>query len=330
MDRILQSLFQALARDPQEEAIRWILADRLEELGFDQQAQFIRIQCQLAQLQGPPAFFSGDFLYTQLNWQPRDRSQVLSIDPLTVDDYCSYYEGTVHFRVSISVWRRAGEPGIHNTIGIQINDQTTSYQMRFLASINVWQWAPLSQQVDVQARVVPWSYLGAGHEEPVHWFNLKEQENQLLKDNERLGNPWIALAGPLYYPNYYLDYERGFVKTLCLPCDTFVQLARQIFTYQPVIQTVLLSDCQPYCLTNEEGQVVFYSWHREGENTSHSRYRPSCLPPVLFDRLASSDDPVSQRYFLRQENAINALSAVCIAHGREQALIYQNGSLSSV
>lgn len=329
MDGILQSLFQALARDPQEEAIRWILADRLEELGFDQQAQFIRIQCQLAQLQGPPAFFSGDFLYTQLNWQPRD-FRALSVDSLTIDDHCSHYHGTIRFGVSTSVWWRAGKPNGSEPIGIQINDQTTSYQMRFLASIDRWELARRPLQIDVRARIVPWSYLGAGHEKLVHWFSLKEQENQLLKDNERLGNPWIPLVRPFYYfPNYYVDYERGFVKTLCLPCDTFVQLAGQIFTHQPVIQTVLLSDCRPYCLENEAG-TIFYSWQREEKNTNHSRYRPACLPPALFDRLAASDAPVLHQYFLRQENAVHALSAACIAYGKEQALIYPNGSLSSV
>lgn len=113
-------------------------------------------------------------------------------------------------------------------------------------------------------------------------------------------------------------FRRGFVAEIRLPLAAFLAHAQAIFTRHPV-ERVTLTDREPEGVPGSEQAWWLAEFLPVGPTVE--AYTPYTLPGCLWRELAGGDLGPSgaNRYYPDEFDAADAVSAACVAYGRELA-----------
>ncbi len=151
------------------------------------------------------------------------------------------------------------------------------------------------------------------------WEALKRRERELLTRYESSWTPrpitkstghyWLAWNGT----EKPWQWSRGFVSAITLPTAAFITHAPAIFAAAP-IERVTLSDKRP------EHQANWYGWYRISEHREEVVDEiPECIHDFLSDIYPGDN---FWRASASEADALDNLSAACVAYGRSQRSKY--------
>lgn len=292
------ALLRAVLADPADDTVRLAFADWLDENGESERAEFIRVQVELAKLESI------------------DLGEVNPIGPPTPSD--------LHTLIVQS--NRVTDQALHHTV--RYCDQgTTVPQFGKIVSISgEYVGLPRPDRVAVTvARLSGWEGLPREKE-------LRKRERELLaagNAKQWLGalnglRPWwseMKGCGWQVLPDgaVYAEFTRGFVSRVTLTQADFLRHAGGIFAAHPVT-AVTLSDREPDVRAGMRGiNDDWFDWFPPGTEDRYARAR---LSEDLWWALLRTRGVVREPYCLGHETrdlALAALSAACVAYGRELA-----------
>ena len=145
----------------------------------------------------------------------------------------------------------------------------------------------------------------------------------LLRHRERELLPRIRTEGVFYALQERFggggcswEYRRGFVANLTLACDDFMRHAGEIFAAQPV-EEVTLSDRWPWVPPGSTDHAVLWHWQKRSTRAKYVANDMN-VPWVLPDEIAAHLTLRTGDWtdHATEADALAALSAACVAHGR--------------
>lgn len=106
-------------------------------------------------------------------------------------------------------------------------------------------------------------------------------------------------------------FDRGFIWKVELKCEAFLAGAREMFERHP-LSHVVLNDRHPVNLPG--GRAMWLADGSPGAEPQRNR-----LPSILFDQLPGGAGSKTARLYDSSDDATDALSIACVAHGRKLA-----------
>lgn len=151
---------------------------------------------------------------------------------------------------------------------------------------------------------------------------LRRRERELFSVNVAQTLRWFGLPQPWarvvrlkpFDPDYPCAVaSRGFIASITLPTNVFLQCAADIIEAVPMLEEVRLSDKTPTFYAQRDGG----GWYKIDESGYENHY---LLPSKLFDRLKEGflDESMETRDYERHADAQRDLSQACLTHAREQ------------
>ncbi len=172
------------------------------------------------------------------------------------------------------------------------------------------------------------------HKKPAYYRDLRRRDVELLTAKHPSGvTNNLAWAEPLLVrvpaANWtdttrrqepFLRFRRGFVEEIGFPCRVFLEHAALFFGQAPITK-VVLTDLEPHEQITSLGHRRVGWWWRRSTWERHDE------PGEVLYQLLDAKEEIGWKWWDSREEALNALSAACVQHGRNLRQSLASGAI---
>lgn len=293
------ALLEAIRQDPQDDTVRLIAADRLEELGECDRADLIRVQIKLTRTPkyNRPVLRLYDACIEPAKTEPVILDDMALWQNIPVD-YIWIAPPILKGRLPLSSMPEGIVPGTSVLIELMDNGPVGNHQQFLCGRIRTAEIVYPSTSVLVSVFLESMNAKETVAAERRRW--LETRERFLLS---RIG---FLLTDGLV-PG---TCDRGFITELHCKCQRFLDHATMIYQQCPALKKVVLTDKRP--LGQEDGG---FSWWRKEAMIGSRNLEHTEIPSVLFINLSIEAIASHAACFYPSERAaLNDLSRACIRY----------------